>query len=109
MSDTPPVRLKPLFLVKPGTVSRKDIQRAERHSGICMIECADPESARYSEPPIDAKLDVQARAALSLLRMILRNGSSNFTRAELTKFFVEALLSGTSPTPIPPVAVTKTK
>jgi len=31
-------KLKPLLIVKPGTVSRKDINRAEQHGGICIIE-----------------------------------------------------------------------
>ena len=65
MSDPlkPPDR-KVLFLVKPNTVSREDITRAEQLSMICIIECAEPESARFLEPPLDAGLDRQARAGL---------------------------------------------
>lgn len=78
-------RMKPLFLVKPGTMSRADIRRAEKLAGVCIVECADPEGSRYSDPPIDAEIDVQARAALSLLRVILRQESPTFHRGDLTK------------------------
>ena len=85
--------LRPMFLVKPGTVSRKDINRAERLCGVCIVECAQPDSARYSEAPLGADLDEQARAALSLMRMILSSQSPNFTRGDLTKWFVDILLA----------------
>lgn len=86
------VGLKPMFLVKPDTVSRRDINRAEKHCGICIIECADPDSARYSEAPLGADLDEQARAALSLMRKVLSVTDQNFTRGQLTKWFVEEIL-----------------
>lgn len=95
-------QLKPLFVVKPGSVSRKDIMRAERHSGICIVECAEPEAARYQELPIMHNLDDQARAALSLLRMVIHSQSVDFKRAELTKWFVQQLLEGHSPAQVLP-------
>ena len=101
MSENP--RLKPLFLVKPKTMSRRDIRRAEQQAGICIVECADPESARYSEPPLGANLDDQARAALSLFRMVMGAQMVEFKRSELMKWFIEALLKGAPPTPVPPV------
>jgi hypothetical protein len=85
--------LKPMFLVKPGTVSRRDINRAEKHSGILIIECADPDAARYQELPLQYDLDDQARAALSLMRVVISSPSPNFTRGELTKWFVEQLMN----------------
>ncbi len=95
--------LKPLFLVTPGSVSQKDIRRVERGCGIVMVECKEPDAARYSEPPIGADLDEQARAALSLLRVVISNPAENFSRAQLTKWFVEQLLSWKKPENIPPV------
>jgi len=106
MSDTKNM-LKPLFLVKPQSVSRKDIIRAEKHCGICIIECSDPDASRYSEPPLGANLDEQARAALSLLRMIMASQSPDFKRSELTKFFVNALLNGSRPQSVSPVSEVK--
>lgn len=102
-------RMKPLFLVKPGTMSRADIRRAEKLAGVCIVECADPEGSRYSDPPIDAEIDVQARAALSLLRVILRQESPTFHRGDLTKWFVNALLESRPPAPIAPVVSVKKK
>ena len=84
--------LKPLFLVKPGSISRKDIVRAERHSGICIVECSEPESARYQELPMQYDLPDQARAALSLMRNVLESSTPTFQRGDLTKWFVQALL-----------------
>jgi hypothetical protein len=97
-------QLKPLFLVKPDSMSRKDINRAERLSGICIVECKDPDSARYSEPPLTANLDDQARAALSLMRTVVNHPNSNFTRGELTKWFIDSLLSWNAPKTVTPVA-----
>jgi hypothetical protein len=93
--------LKPLFLVKPDTVSKEDIVRAEKQSGICIIECSDPESARFLEPPFDADIDVQARAALSLVRYISSQSSgvgTTFYGANLMKMFLDAVLHWPSPT-----------
>jgi hypothetical protein len=54
------------LLVKTGTVSRRDIARAERLSFLCIVECSDPESSRFLEPPsLISNLDDQARAAQS--------------------------------------------
>jgi hypothetical protein len=100
-------QFRPLFLVKPKSVSEKDIRRVERLCGICMVECAEPEMARYSEPPLGANLDEQARAALSLLRMVLRSESANFTRGELTRWFVDKLINGGKVQNVPPVKADK--
>jgi hypothetical protein len=90
-------QLRPLFLAKPGSISRKDISRAERFCGICIVECADPEASRFCEPPLGANLDEQARAALSLMRIVLNHSSTTFTRGDLTKWFTEQLLSWNAP------------
>lgn len=100
-------KLKPLFLVKPGSVSRKDIHRAEKQCGICIVECADPEASRYSEPPLTANLDEQSRAALSLMRMVLRSPNTDFKRAELVKWFVDILIGERPPLEVPTVKAVK--
>lgn len=89
--------LRPLFVVKPNTVSRKDIQRAERLAGICIIECGEPEACRFLEAPAGANLDEQARAALALMRVILSANKTDFSRGEMTKWFVEFLLNNKPP------------
>jgi hypothetical protein len=97
--------LKPMFVVKPKTISRRDIKRAQEQCGICIIECSDPDSARYSEPPIMADIDEQSRAAYSLLRMIVTTGTSStsFYKGDLIKFFVNSLLNDKRPVETTPV------
>lgn len=83
---------KPLFIVKPGTMSKRDILRAEKQAFICVVECSEPDSVRFLEAPPDAGLDVQARAALSLMRMVT-NGTGPYQRGELLKWFVDQILN----------------
>lgn len=104
MSETQ--KLKPLFLIKPKTMSRADIRRAEKLTGIVIVECEQPESARFLDAPPDAGLDVQARAALSLMRYIVANGSgatATFYKGDLTRFFIDALLTAPTPKSVAPV------
>ncbi len=96
-------KLRPLFLTKPKTISREDIKRAERLCGICIVECAEPDATRFCEPPIGMDLDTQARAALTLMRTIVNHESQNFSRAELTKWFVKELISWNQPNSVPVV------
>lgn len=100
MSD---IRIKPLLVVKPGTISRRDIARAEKSASVLVIECADPESARFMLPPPESTIGDQAGAALSLMRMVLSTSEPTFTRGTLTKFFCDALLRNDKPKPVPPV------
>jgi hypothetical protein len=94
---------KPLFIVKPGTMSRADIKRAEKLAAICVVECSDPDAVRFLEPPPDAGLDVQARAALSLVRLVT-NGTGPYQRGELLKWFVDQILNFKgAPATVPPV------
>lgn len=95
--------LRPLFLAKPNSISRSDISRAEKLCGICIIECVDPEATRFCHPPIDAKLDAQALAALDLMRMVSSSGTLNFSRGDLTRWFVDQLLTWNKPKEVPSV------
>lgn len=95
--------LRPLFVVKPNTMSRKDIQRAEKLAGICIVECGEPEACRFLEAPPTANLDEQARAALALMRVILSAQKTDFSRGEMTKFFVDFLLNNKTPEQVMPV------
>lgn len=94
-------RIKPLFLVKPKSMSPRDIRRAEKLAGICIVECAEPESARFLEPPIGAaSIPEQAQAALMLMRHVMAQGhsTSTFVKADLVKWFVDALMYQPQPT-----------
>lgn len=96
-----------LFLVKTGTLSRADIKRAERLCGICIVECSEPEAARYSEPPIGADIEHQAKTALDLLNWIIAQPNDTaMYRNGLSRIFVDLLLNGKNPVSIPVVAKT---
>lgn len=99
--------LMPLFLIKPGTMKRADINRAKKMSGVCIVECSDPESARFLEPPIGGNVEEHARAALQLFRLVLRQQEQTFSRATLTKWFCDALLDETKPAVVPRVKAVK--
>lgn len=100
-------KLMPLFLVKPGTMSARDIRRAEKLSGIIVVECAEPDSARYSEAPFTGDIDMMARASMELLRIIMRQPNSELNRGSITKWLVEILLTGTKPLPVETVKSVK--
>lgn len=86
------------------------MRRAEKQTGLCIVQCTDPDAVRMLEPPIDAEIPAQARAALSLFRYIKDTGTSNtsstFYKGDLLRWFVDALCK--EPTP-PPVASVKVK
>ena len=94
--------VKPLFLITPDTISAADIERAEKECGIVIVACSSPETARFLEPPATATVSDQARAALSLMRVII-NGEkleSYWTQGTLVRWFVRQLIDGK---PIEPV------
>ncbi len=102
-------KVKPLFLITRGAMTPRDIRRAERETGICICECESPEAVRLLEPPIDADMDTQARAALSLARMIVNHDggiSTYWTKGALQEYFVRCLMA---PPPRPVGAVAKVK
>ena len=52
-------------------------------------------------------LDEQARAALSLFRWVVHHQQQDFKRGEMTRWFVQAILDGRPPIPVPPVPTVK--
>lgn len=101
-------KLNPLFVVKPKTMTRADIRRVEKHCGITVVECSEPDAVRYLEAPPTSSQDEVSAAALSLLRFMMNSGHVEFKRGDITKFIVDMLLKGKQPTPnIPPVQQVK--
>ena len=96
-------RIMPALLVKPGAMSKRDIARLERLGGILAVECADPESAKFVEAPFHGDIDDLSRAAMELLKLVLVQPNPDFTRATLTKWYVDILVSGKRPGAVPPV------
>ncbi len=89
-------KMKPLFLITPGAMGKRDIRRAEKLCGICIAECKDPSAVRLLEPPIDAGMDAQTQAALALARMLVYhegNNATSFTKASLVEWFTQSLMS----------------
>jgi len=100
MSEAAKPSFLPLMIVKRGTVSKEDIERAEKMAFICIIESDEPDAARFVEPPIQtARLDEQARAAMELVRWMIRVGNKDtlWAKGDLVKLFVDSLVNGEKP------------
>jgi hypothetical protein len=93
-------KYRPVFLVKPGTISPRDIKRTEKQAGICIVECSDPESARFLDAPLDQDIDAQAAAALRLMRFVVSHNETSFTKGTLMKWFLEVLMTQPAPAPV---------
>jgi hypothetical protein len=91
MAETP-TRALPVFIVKKDTISPKDIRRMERLAHICVVESTDVHAVRLLEPPEDADVPAQARAALQLFRIVKDHGNTTFYRSDLTKWFLNFLM-----------------
>ncbi len=90
-------KLSPMFLIKPGSMSPRDIRRAEKACGIVIAECSDPDATRHLDKPIDADIDLQAWAALSLVRSIVNSDAgytTSYSKGTLLDWFVQRLMSG---------------
>lgn len=91
----------PVLIVKPGAISKDDIKRAEQKGFIIVIECEDPASCRFLEPPCTAPLDAKMRAAMQLLRYIMDgNKGVMWHRETLITKWVDALLNESPPDPV---------
>jgi len=105
-TPTPP-KIKPLFLIAPGTMKLRDIKRAEKLCGIVIAECTKSDEARFLEPPVLlADIDTQARAALQMMRYVIRETAStttSFYGANLIRSFVNMLVEEPRPTSVPRV------
>lgn len=99
--------VKALFVVKPKSMSREDIDRAEKECGIVIVECAEPDRIRLVDPPIDAGIDVQAKAAIELMRVIATGTTTNYSRDWLMTWLVNAIIRERRPDPVPRVEKVK--
>ncbi len=85
---------KPVFLIAPGSIAKRDIKRIEQLSGVVVVECSSAGLARFLEPPITAvPLEAHAAAAIRLFRHILDTESNSFYKADIVKWFVKMLLT----------------
>ena len=98
MFDPKHPEFRPLFFIKPDSMSPKDIKRAEK-SGICIVECADPEAIRQCQPLPLSTVNAQARAALEFIRFVVSypNQAAVWTKGDVAKSFVELLLRSEKP------------
>lgn len=87
-------RALPVLIVKPNTVSKADIRRAEKQGFILIVECSEPESVRFVQPPMDADIPAQSAAALELLRVVMeKDSSTNVTVGFITKRWASILMN----------------
>lgn len=88
----------PLLIVKAKSVTRADIQRAARLAGVCIVECTEPEGARYAEPPLGVAPDRHAAACMALVDYIVTTTpnpgctSVTFDRGRLVERLVRLLM-----------------
>lgn len=92
----------PVVIVKPGTVSKKDIERAEKKGMLCIIECAEPESVRFLDPPAGTQIEERARAAYKLMRVIVTT-PQHWSRSDLIAMWSNFLINYDEPKRVEPV------
>ena len=80
-----------LFLVKTGSISKDDIKRAERMTGVCIVECEDPGAARFMVPPPVADITLQADAAMRVLTWVSGLNQQQVWRSEITAYFTQLI------------------
>lgn len=84
---------KPLFIIKAGTMSSRDIRRIEKLCDVVVAESTMPGEERFLETVfIDA--DAKARAAYELFRRIKDTQAERLDKSTLIKWFVDILLNG---------------
>lgn len=88
---------KPIFLVKPNTISKEDIKRAERMASVCIVECTEPEAARFLVPPPLGDISAQGVAALRVLQWVATNANGTVYRSDLTNYFTRLILEQAKP------------
>lgn len=88
---------KPIFLVKPGTVSKEDIKRAERMACVCIVECTEPEAARFLIPPPVGDISAQGIAALKVMHWLSTKADTTVYKSTLTNFFTQLMVEQATP------------
>ena len=88
---------KPLFLIKPGTIKKEDIARVERHSGVCIVECEDPEGARFLTQLPTGDISAQGYAALKVLDWIASQTETSIYRSQITQYFTRLIIEQAKP------------
>ena len=95
--------MKPIVIVKKGTMSAQDIQRLN-DNGLCVVESEEPALIKFLDPiPSAAERTKIEEACIMLSRKLLgdriyNNGSTfgrSLSRADITKLYVGLLTKGT--------------
>jgi len=95
-------RYRPVLMIVPGSMSKRDIGRMERKGGIIVVECSEPETATFADPPAHRTMDDQARASMALFRWLSIKGTSfNTNNGDAIQFWVRALIEGKQPEAAP--------
>lgn len=88
---------KPLFLIKPGTIKKEDIARAERHAGVCIVECDDPEGARFLSQIPAGDITAQGYAALKVIEWISSLNDTTIYKSQITQYFTSLIVAQAKP------------
>lgn len=98
-------QIKPVVILKTGTMSRKDIG-VLRKNGLCVVESDAPDDVRFMEP-ITSGYESAERAAIELFQSVMQTGdpTTYWQRHMLADKFVRILhgakLKAVSKTPSP--------
>lgn len=99
-------RTRPVVIIEPGAMSKRDVERMNK-AGITVVEAKNPPAIRFLDPPPYDR-DQQERAAISLCRVLMTNGSANtaYYRSSIAEMYVKLLIEGKAldERPVPSVA-----
>lgn len=92
---------KPLFLVKTGSIARKDIQRIERLCGICVVEISHLDNGQFvTQPPI-GDTSMQARAAMEAMLLVAGHPNASIAVSTITDFYTKLSIEGSPKAEVP--------
>ena len=87
---------KPILILPPGAISKEDLAKLNEN-GICSVEAEDPSKIKFLDPIPSAGDRGKIENACILLSRRLLNWNSNFniTKADVSNFYIQALMDGT--------------
>ncbi len=83
----------PLFIIKRGSMSRRDIARIEKHAGLLVVESDDPASAVSVSKPCPSAVPMHAQVALELFRRITKALKTHYTKEQFLQEFCTILIT----------------
>ncbi len=89
--------MKPIIILPPGAMSQEDIELL-RGNELCVVVAKNPATVKFVDPiPAASSRTKIEDAAIKLSRKVLSQGfwSSESTRSDMTRAFIDILVNGT--------------